>query len=204
MRNPPRRRPVHTAVLASVLLSLTVGALSGCSAAPAPAPSGTSVPVAEATAAPTETPPVFASNEEALAAAKAAYANYLAAGDTAGEIGSDSWNNYLSLTTGSEQAGAVGAREDLANRGRSLQGTTTFDSMSIQSSGAAPDSTWEVRTYVCLDVTDSSMVDATGQSVSTPDRQVRWPMVVVFVTTEGNAQLLLISESRVWSGSDFC
>ncbi|TFB71214.1 hypothetical protein E3O06_12645 [Cryobacterium glaciale] len=204
MRIPPRRRPVHSAVLTAVLISLAVGALSGCSAAPVPAPSDTAAPVAEATAAPTETPPVFASNEEALAAAEAAYANYLAAGDIAGATGSDSWKSYLSLTTGSEQAGVVGAREDLVNRGRSLQGTTTFDSMSIQSSGAAPDSTWEIRTYVCLDVTDSSMVDATGQSVSTPDRQVRWPMVVVFVTPEGNAQQLLISESRVWSGSNFC
>jgi hypothetical protein len=189
-------------VRAAAALFFFVGTLSGCVAAPAP--SNTAEPVAVATPAPPEAPPVFASNDEALAAATAAYANYLAAGDTAGAIGSDSWNSYLALTTGSEQAGVVATRENLVSKGRALTGTTSSDSMSIQSSSALPDTTWEIRTYVCLDVSDSKMVDTTGQSVSTPNRQVRWPMVVLFVTPQNYSKQLLVSESRVWSGSNFC
>ncbi|TFD73825.1 hypothetical protein [Cryobacterium gelidum] len=170
----------------------------------APAPSNTAEPVAVATAAPTEAPPVFASNDEALAAAKSAYANYLTAGDAAGAIGSDSWNNYLSLTTSSETVGVVKAREKMKENGWSFTGTTTFDSMVIQSSNALPDGSWEIRAYLCLDLSGSGMVDTSGASQTKPDRQLRSPMVVVFVAPKEKSHQLLISESPIWSGSNFC
>jgi hypothetical protein len=200
MRTPSRYRAVQTGVLISVLL-LAAGTLTGC--ADASTPTQTTRPAASTPEA-SQHPPIFASNDDALAAAQAAYTKYLTAGDTAGAIGTESWNTYLSLTTGSELEGVIAARDDLVKRDLSLTGSTSFDSMSIQSSGANANARWEIRTYVCLDLSGSTMVNAAEQTVSTPNRQVRWPMTVVFVTAEDNTQQLLVSESRVWSGSNFC
>ncbi|TFD59209.1 hypothetical protein [Cryobacterium sp. Hh38] len=201
MRNPPRRRPVHRTVLTAAVLFLA-GTLSGCLAAPVP-PNTTS-PVAEATAAPADAPPIFASNDEALAAAEAAYTAYLSAGDTAGEIGSDSWNDYLALTTGRERDGEIETKKELDDNGWRFTGTTSFDSMTVQSFGALSNATWEIKTYVCLDVSQSQKVDTTGQAVSDPNQPTRWPLVVVFYTPDEMSNQLLIAESTVWSGSNFC
>ena len=198
MRNPSRRRPLHAVVPSTVLL-VSIGLLSGCMAAPAP--TDTSAPSA---AAPTAIPPAFASNEEALAAAMATYSAYLSAGDIAGKIGSDSWNKYLSMTTGTERDGEVSSQTRLEERGRSITGSTTFDSMTVQTSSGLDDGTWEVRTYVCFDITNSSMIEADGQQVTDTGGPQRWPMVVRFVTPQKDSQQLLISESTVWSGSNFC
>ena len=204
MRNPSRRRPVRNVVRTAVVLFLAVGTLSGCSAAPVPVASSTVDPVAEATAAPTETLPVFASNVEALAAAKAAYGNYLALGDSVPSMRSESWDGYLDLTTGVEREGLIRGRELMEENGWAFTGVTRFDSMTIQSSRALPDSTWEIRAYLCLDLSSTDTVNKAGESVVKSDRPVRSPMVVVFVAPDKNSRQLLISESPIWSGSNFC
>ncbi len=204
MRTRPRRRPMHKAVHIASMVFLAAGTLSGCSAAPTPSPHGSSEPAAEATAAPTETPPVFASNEEALAAAATAYGAYLTAGDTAGAEGSDSWIKYLALTTGLERDDEVKTKKELEQNGWRFSGTTSFDSMTVQSFNPRPDGRWEVRAYVCLDLSQSQKVDASGIVVSDPNRLARWPLVVTFKTPDEISQQLLISESTVWSGSNFC
>ncbi|WP_134505268.1 hypothetical protein [Cryobacterium flavum] len=195
---------MHKAVHIASMVFLAAGTLSGCSAAPTPSPHGSSEPAAEATAAPTETPPVFASNEEALAAAAAAYGAYLTAGDTAGAEGSDSWIKYLALTTGLERDDEVKTKKELEQNGWRFSGTTSFDSMTVQSFNPRPDGRWEVRAYVCLDLSQSQKVDASGIVVSDPNRLARWPLVVTFKTPDEISQQLLISESTVWSGSNFC
>ena len=181
-----------------LLLSLTVGLLSGCVASTA-AP-----PVVTQPTTPALAPPVFASNDEALAAAKAAYTKYLSLGDSVGPTGSASWKEYLSLTTGTEHEGAVEARKLMDERGWSFTGVTLFDTMTVQSSQELPDSTWEIRTYLCLDLSATGTVNDAGESVVKSDRPQREPMVVVFVTPDKNTQQLLISESPIWSGSNFC
>ncbi|TFD10598.1 hypothetical protein E3T35_12760 [Cryobacterium sp. TMT1-2-2] len=147
---------------------------------------------------------MFASNEDALVAAKATYTKYLALGDTADGTDSGSWKEYLSLTTGSEKQGVERARDLMDKNGWSFTGVTLFDSMTIQSSQALADSTWEIRTYLCLDLSSSDTVNTLGESVVKADRPGRSPMVVVFVAPNRNSQQLLISESPIWSGSNFC
>ncbi len=198
MRNPLHRRLLHTVALNTVLL-VSISLLSGCMATPTP--HNTSVPSA---AAPTMIPPVFASNEEALAAAMATYSAYLSAGDVAGKIGSDSWNKYLAFTNGPEHDAVMSSRTALEAEGRSLTGSTTFDSIKIQMSSALPDATWEIRTYLCLDITHSRLLDSSGQPIDDSEGPLRWPMVVRFVTPQKDSQQLLISESTIWSGSNFC
>ena len=202
MRNPPRRRPVHRAVLTAAVLFLA-GTLSGCLAAPVPP--NTASPVAKATAAPApaEAPPIFASNDEALAAAKAVYTKYLALGDSAGANYPESWNEYIALTTGTERHGVERAKALMDKNGWFFTGVTQFDSMTIQSSQELADSTWEIRTYLCLDLSAADTVNEAGESVVKQD-DPRSPMVVVFVTPDKKSKQLLISESPIWSGSNFC
>jgi Na+-transporting methylmalonyl-CoA/oxaloacetate decarboxylase gamma subunit len=178
-------------VLGTLVLLGTL-ALTGCTPEPAPR--------ASETTAPTDAP-VFASDEEALAAATEAYAAYLAAGDAAGESGSPSRNHFLSLSSGDayEQDLSVGASFDA--QGWKQVGSTSFDSMAIQSWAITTDEKWRIRVYVCLDVTNSDIVDSSGTSVSKADRSLRLPLEVAFV---GAGQDLQITESRVWSGSNFC
>ena len=75
--------------------------------------------------------------------------------------------------------------------------------MTIQSSQALADSNWEIRTYLCLDLSTADTINEAGESVVKQD-DPRSPMVVVFITPDATSNQLLISESPIWSGSNFC
>jgi len=76
--------------------------------------------------------------------------------------------------------------------------------MAIQSVEINAEKKWEIRVYVCLDVTKSDIVDSSGVSVSQPDRPLRMPLTVAFVGTDQHIDHFKMTESQVWSGSDFC
>ena len=181
-------------VLGSLLLLGTLS-LTGCT--PEPAPRATE------TAAPTDAP-VFASDEEALAAATEAYAAYLAAGDAAEESGTPSRAHFFSLSTGDAHKQDLSVAASFDERGWRQVGSTSFDSMSIQSTEINADSRWEIKAYVCLDVTNSDIVDSSGTSVAKADRSLRLPLEVAFLGTGQSGDHLQITESKVWSGSNFC
>jgi hypothetical protein len=184
--NPHWAPAVAMAVLA--LLALT-----GCQSTPTPVPTSTA----------TADAPVFASDEEALAAATEAYAAYLKASDESWSGGSTTREEFLSLSTGKAHEDDVAANKLFMDRGWRKVGTATFDSMQLQSSNPHGGG-WEIRVYVCVDVKNSDVVDSSGISVAKPDRPLRMPLEVALVAEEGDQSNLLISESRTWSGSNFC
>ncbi|MBC7441765.1 MAG: hypothetical protein H7311_04470 [Ramlibacter sp.] len=182
-------RTVTRALLTlSALVLLGGPALTGCAPTPAPKPAATAATDA----------PVFASDAGALAAATEAYAAYLAAGDSGGNK-----DDYLALSTGRAHDQDVTASATFEDRGWKQTGVTSFDSFAIQSSTLSADDQWEIRAYLCLDVTKSDVVDSSGVSVAAVDRPLRLPLEVAFVTSSPSENLL-IAESRVWSGSNFC
>lgn len=190
MRFVSPRRPVMGAM--AVLGTL---ALAGCAPQPVPA----------LTPAPTTTDaPVFASDADALAAATEAYAAYLAASDASGEIESASRREFLALSTGEAHKEDIAAEATFDERGWRKTGTTAFDSLEIQSYGPVADGGWLVRAYLCLDVSRTDVLDKNGASVAQMDRPLRLPMEVALSSFESEPARLLISESRVWSGSNFC
>lgn len=180
-------------VLGSLLLGML--ALTGCTPEPAPRASETSVPTDA---------PVFASDEEALAAATEAYATYLAAGDAAEEAGTPSREHFLSLSSGEAHESDLSVAASFDEKGWKQVGSTSFDSMTIQSAEINEDEKLEIRVYVCLDVTNSDIVDSSGVSVSQSDRPLRMPLAVAFVGTDQSNDHFQMTESRVWSGSNFC
>ncbi|ASD21460.1 hypothetical protein B7495_04590 [Cryobacterium sp. LW097] len=171
---------------------LLLGA-AGCTAAPKPAP-------------PSPTPtitPIFASDEEALAAATEAYANYLRVRDSFWADDGSTEDEYLSLSTGTAHDGDAQSMEKWRANGWHAIGITTFDSMRLQSVDIDAGSQ-QIRTYLCLDVTQGDVIDSEGSSVAKPDRPLRVPLEVEFEVASSASIDLKISRSEVWSGENFC
>ncbi|MET3768600.1 hypothetical protein ABIB15_001282 [Marisediminicola sp. UYEF4] len=182
MREYPR-------VPALALAALAVLAVSGCFAA---APVEPPAPAVSAS-------PVFASEEEALAAATEAYAAYLDLGSQVAHEGGVQPERMAEVSTGNayEQELEVFA----AIRGDSLRGVgeQTFDTVRVQSYDKA---TGDVTVYLCLDTSGTKLVDSGGASTATEERTTRFPLEVAL--TLGDEGSLLLTESQSWSGSNFC
>ena len=178
-------------ISAVVLATVTALALGGC------VPSEldpTSSPEPTAT-------PVFASEEEALAAATDAYAAYQAALDQAfadwnvgplGEVAADE-----ALET------SVSAVDKYESSGRRQVGTSTVDTTSLVNGDAALDpATNSTQMYACLDVGKVDVVDSSGISVVPVGRPLRYP-ILVSLTWSSNGRFV-ISDEEQWQGKNFC
>jgi hypothetical protein len=181
-------------VAVSAAAALALAALAGCQSAPAPVPTSTTATDA----------PIFASDEEALAAATEAYAAYLKASDDSWSGGPTTREDFLALSTGQAHEDDVAANKLFIDSGWRKVGTASFDSMKLESSAPITDGRWEIRTYACLDVSQGDVVDSVGKSVAKSDRALRMPLELAFETASTADHSLLLSESRVWAGSNFC
>ncbi|MFT2815817.1 hypothetical protein [Leifsonia sp. A12D58] len=189
--------PSTARVAAVALLVVLVGSLlSGCASTTEPQPTPT--PTA------TDAVPVFASDEEALAAATEAYAAYLEADDRSWSGNPESIEVFLQLTTGEAHNEDVSIRALYAKNGWTRIGSTSISSMELQSHGVNSDGLAEIRTYVCLDVSGADVLDSEGKSASKPDRPLVLPLEVAFLSNFSPESPLQLSESRVWSGQNFC
>lgn len=194
LSRPTRRsRPrVGAALAAAGALALL---LSGCTGdAPAPAPS----PSADAAE------PIFASDEEALAAAESGYSSHLALVDQLTASGGTDVVGLDEVATPSYAAGLEDSLQRLHESGTRTQGETRFDSAGLierfDSEGAVT-----VNVYLCLDVSNVRVLDAAGQDVTPTERQDRAPVQVEFVSASaGDPTQLVVSGAQSWSGDDFC
>ncbi len=186
-------RALTTRGAVMVALAAATVLLSGCAPAAPPA----------AESPPPSSQPIFASDAEALAAAEAAYAEYLAVGDSVLSGGGVDTESLLAVATGAALAGELETAESYASNGYRSIGTSKFDTLSIQNvedvnQGAL------VTVYLCADVSDVDVVSADGNSVVNADRRDRIPLEVGLLSSEEDASKLLVSRSKVWSGADFC
>jgi hypothetical protein len=174
---------------------LAIALLTGCTQPSAPVP----------TAPMATDAPVFASDEEALAAATVAYAAYQETSDLIladGGIDPERIREVVSEKMAvSEMTGFAQARaEGLRSIGKSI-----FDTISIQSVDQAPvDGTGAVTVYLCSDVSGVDILNAIGTSVVSPSRTERTRFEVTFdLSTRGINQLVVGSRS-VWTSGGLC
>jgi hypothetical protein len=153
---------------------------------PSPGPSGT---------------PVFASEEEALAAAEEVYGEYLAASNDLGESGWADSTALAEFTRGDLLADEEGSAQERNEKGWRQIGRSTFDSFTLQQVVDSGPGTVVITAYLCVDVTTVDVVDSSGQSVVSPERPPRQPIEVDLDDQEGD---LKVSRSEAWSGQDFC
>jgi hypothetical protein len=177
--------------------SITVLALAGCSgteASGAPTSEISSTPNAEPT-------PMFASDDEALAAAELAYRNYIAVSDEIardGGAGVERLRPFVSSKLFRQQEQEYG---DVLAKGLRAKGSSSFDSFRLESYDTRAEI---IRVYVCIRVSNIRVVNEDGLDVTPADRSNDLPLQVVFVDDSVSETFLLISQSEVWTGTNFC
>jgi hypothetical protein len=146
--------------------------------------------------------PLFASDEEALAAATAAYEEFL---DVSGQILRDggAQPERLEPLVSDEvyQSEADGFSTFVANGWRAI-GQSTLEGSILQQHVAGPPGAAEVQIYVCVSLGSTDVLDASGKSVVDPSRPEQQAFEALF-TSRANGQLLLEAES-VWGGGGVC
>lgn len=144
------------AALATLLL------LTGCTPDPQPSPTPT---------------PLFASEDEAFAAAEATYRGYT---DALNQVDFADPKTFEAVYAHLAGNAATSTRKSFsefhAEHIRSV-GSTTFDSFTPISSDPQRG---EVRAHVCVDVSKVEVLDASGSSLVSKDRPARQPMDLSF------------------------
>ncbi|MBM7505978.1 hypothetical protein ACFPER_02600 [Agromyces aurantiacus] len=186
MPRTPRR------ITALLLAGATLATLAAC--APAE-PEPTAAPTS-----PSETAdaPVFASDEEALAAAVAAYEAYLVASDAITADGGEGVDRIDGVTSAEF---AKMSKTDFAafrHAGLRTEGATAIDSPRLIE---VADNAQAVSFYACQDVSSVRVLNSAQEDVTPSDRDPRLPLVIEAVA-EGPQ--LVIDGNQVWSGDDFC
>jgi hypothetical protein len=180
------------AAVASAGLLLILAA--GCAAASPPDPPS---------ATPTPTP-VFASDEEALAAAEEAYANYLRVSDEILMDGGADPERIIEFTSAemanSEIDGYLEAKEQRFHS----TGGSTFANLTIQSVSSGFELEGAVMAYVCSDVSLVDVVNEKGESIVPDSRPDRTPFEITFDLAEPSSKRLVVARAEVWSGGGVC
>ncbi|MEO8094921.1 MAG: hypothetical protein ABI632_08310 [Pseudolysinimonas sp.] len=144
---------------------------------------------------------MFASDEEALAAAEEVYGRYL---DVSDSVGASGWNDMSGLESVARDdalSDATRSAAEYAAKGWRQVGVTTFDSMVLQQSRDTGAGSIALVVYVCLDVTAADIVDKGGKSVVSTQRSDRLALEVGMDDLDG---ALKIDRSETWSGQNFC
>lgn len=194
IRRPRRaaRRRIGAVGTVAVALGLL---LTGCVGAPAPTPTPT--PTEESTAA-----PIFASDEEALAAAEAAYEAYSSMVNAIANDGNQGAERIRDVVTNAYAGQIEKMFNDLTQRGLTIDGNTQVDSFRLVES-AEMDGRAEVTILLCSDVTGSRILDASGIDVTPANRPNRSALQAIVVSSDGDSGRLIVDKEDPWSG-DYC
>ena len=170
-----------------IAIPLIAIALAGCSAQP-PAP--------QETTAATEQKPLFATDSEALAAAEAAYANYLEVSDQIARDGGANPERLKGIVSDHLYKESSDVFSTYQTNSIKVDGNTSFDSLHVA------DISSKVATfYVCLDVSGTNLLSADLEIVTPQNRQSRLPIVFGISKT---GEMFKIESSEVWSGRNYC
>jgi hypothetical protein len=147
--------------------------------------------------------PVFASDEEALAAATKAYAAYLKVSDQIAQEGGMGSERLDSLVTTNWLPTEVAAFERFSKTGNHQAGSTTFRLGKIQQIDQSSDGA-TVSAYVCTDFSEVRILNASGEDVTPASRPSRVAVVAEFESKTVGSQSLLLSRNEPWSGTGVC
>jgi len=179
-------RSVVGAVSLAVILLLA--ACGGGNAVPTLAPTPT-------------TTPLFASEEEALAAAEEAYAAYLAMSGLISSEGGVEPERIAPFVTEERLVDELRGFETYRALGIRTEGNDTFRVLEIQRFDVAPGGV-EIAIYVCWDASEVRVFDQDGTDVTPEDRDVNDLREIVLVAFNEQRRLVLESDTP-WS-SESC
>ena len=151
------------------------------------------------TSSPTPSPtPVYASEEEALAAAEAAYAAYTEMSDQIFHDGGKDADRLAGVSTGDLLKVELEGFRQVAQLGYRSTGQTTFSALELQQLAPTESGEGYVTVYLCEDVSATDVLDASGASVVSNDRPPRTRFEVSFDYVGGT---LLASRKEAWEAT---
>ncbi|MDH6422318.1 hypothetical protein [Aurantimicrobium minutum] len=169
------------------LIPIVAVALAACSTQATPKP--------QTTQAATEKP-LFATDEEALAAAQAAYANYLEVSDQIARDGGANPERLKGLISAGLYKSQLDTYSTAASNGLKAVGSSTFNHFELQNRNSNT-----LTNYVCLDVSNIRVVDSANTDRTPVDRPNILPLELTWSEDSG---VLILQTSDVWSGTNFC
>lgn len=181
------RLPLIALVAAAALASL-----AGCSPEPA-------VPPAPPTA-PAE--PLFATDAEALAAAEAAFEEYLTVSDTVFAEQGENAERLEAVASGTALADDLERAEEFRRENVQIEGNSKVIQTTLQQHIPGPAGEAEVSTYICMDSYSIRVVDATGNEVGNVSRPATVTFEAHFSSLEGGE--LILSRSEIWTSGPQC
>lgn len=190
--NPPRVPVLE--LLALVMLVL--GSLAGCvttgsSSSSSPSPSSP----APTASAPPHTP-LFSTDNQALVAATHSYAAYLRVSDEIYADGGIRPDRLRQVATNEALQQLEPDFLTYAERHWHISGNTSFDSVRLQGTSARA-----VTIYVCEDVSNINVLDASGTSLIGGNGDTRLPFQAQLVQ---RGSRLVLAAKTAWTGKDFC
>ena len=147
--------------------------------------------------------PVFASDEEAQAAAEAAYAAYLAVSDAISADGGANPERIEPLVSGEQYQVELDGFTTYSAKGWKTIGSTTFDTAQLQAYADYGDGTSTVSIYVCSDTTGVRLLDSTGSDITPSDSAARRTLELSF-SNEEPASPLVLESAGIWNSESEC
>lgn len=191
---PRRPHPARTALGALALGALLAAVLAGCTAEPTPAPSP----------APTKTPaaPIFATDEEAYAAAEGAYERYVSTSLAVTADGGRDADRLRDVASGAALELELEYAASYADANERTTGTVSFDVVARIQHFEEPGRGAVIQLHVCEDIEQLDILDADGNSVV---RDTRTPLIPYEVTIIGDhAETLNVDERVLWDTATIC
>ncbi|MEL4317876.1 hypothetical protein WJX64_02560 [Leifsonia sp. YIM 134122] len=190
------RAASHRSTLVGAMLlamSLSAVAVAGCSASPKPLPSTSSTPSAT---------PVFASDEEALAAAEEAYAAYLRVDNAVGQSGGKGESLYSTVAAGEALTNALANAKQFRDAKAHTIGQAAFTVRDLQSAEYEDPRNLSISFYICDDLSEVELVGEDGKTMSESEINDSAPFLVTVVSS--TTSNLLVSNIALWDGDDYC
>ena len=161
----------------TVALAMVAVFATGCQPEPAPSPTG----------------PVFATEEEAFAAAEETYRAYVEALNQVDLSDPETFEAVYAWTTGDANANERKTLTQMHADGWNVSGETAV--RSFRGKTADLDSV-QVDAVVCSDVSAVEVVDANGESVVSAERPDAYALAIEFVTSTATETGLAIASSN--------
>jgi len=147
--------------------------------------------------------PLFASDEEALAAATEAYEEYLAVSNAITSNPDAPLAPLQEKTSSAHFENLEASITQLRAQGLRSEGSSALASVELQQHSQIGDEILIV-VYVCLDVSSTRLLDQNGNDVTPRDRADRVALEVALINESGALRDLIVDGSETWTGGLNC
>lgn len=148
--------------------------------------------------------PIFASDEDALAAATEAYAKYLEVSDLIASEGGFNPERISPLVSADRLKSELQVYSDLAASGSHQKGVSSFDGARLQQVTDDGNGSASITLYVCLDQTTAEFINSDEISITPPKDDLRSAFEVRMSASRSAKPNILLEGMERWSGSGIC